>query len=89
MPLHTAKTAAWSDCRHWVAGVKPCRGGRAARRGARANNPDATCLIAALDELYRDLLARCLVQRKLHEAERAAIEISNLRHAWTARGTIP
>jgi len=57
-----------------------------AGRGGTRKWTLATCLVATLDELYRNLLARCLVQRELHEAERATVEISNLRtHAPTVR----
>ena len=80
------KTAPHRGCRHWVAGVKPGRDGRGAGRGGPRKWTLATCLVATLDELYRNLLARCLVQRELHEAERATVEISNLRtHAPTVR----
>ena len=83
---HAAKTAPHTDCRHWVAEVKLGRGGWGAGRGGPCKWTLATCLVTTLDELYRDLLARCLVERELHEAERATVEISNLRtHAPTVR----
>ena len=64
--------------------MKPAQGvGGWGPKGVLARSADATNLVATLDELYGDLLARCLVQRKLYEAECAAVQVPNLQHAYT------
>jgi len=55
----------------------------ARRRRRRLKTPH---LVAALDELDRHVLARLLVARELHEAERAAVEVPDLRGCMWSRG---
>jgi hypothetical protein len=48
------------------------------RRSAARRPLETAHLVAALDELDRHELARLLVARELHEAERAAVEVPDL-----------